>query len=143
MPEYYKFDEQMKRVVAFLQNNVFYVDIFAVEPDAPAGTEAGLIAPLGKDPFTLNAGQHVTVSVVIHNKGSAHSRVPEQRDMYEPWVAFTVKNAQGKTLSESGFIQPGGKLDSDAHSFMNRLINKNGGITHGRSDPGPRRLPPR
>jgi tetratricopeptide (TPR) repeat protein len=128
VPEYYKFDEQMKRVVAFLQNNVFNVDVFAVEPDAPAGTQASLIAPLGKDPFTLNAGQHVTVSVIIQNKGIAHSHVPEQRDMYESWVAFIVKDAHGKTLAESGFIQPGGKLDPAAHTFMNRLINKNGGL---------------
>jgi tetratricopeptide (TPR) repeat protein len=128
VPQYYHFDEQMKRVVAFLQNNVFNVDVFAVEPDAPAGTEASLIAPLGKDPFTLNAGQHVTVSVVIQNKGIAHSHVPEQRDFYESWVAFTVKDSKGKTLAESGFIQPGGKLDPAAHSFTNRLINKTGGI---------------
>jgi tetratricopeptide (TPR) repeat protein len=128
VPEYYKFDEQMKRVVAFLQNNVFNVDVFAIEPEAAPGTQASLIAPLGKDPFTLNAGQHVTVSVVIQNKGIAHSHVPEQRDMYESWVAFTVKDARGKTLAESGFIQPGGKLDPSAHSFTNRLINKNGGI---------------
>jgi len=128
VPQYYHFDEQMKRVTAFLQNNVFNVDIFAVEPDAPAGTQASLIAPLGKDPFTLNVGQRVTVSVVIQNKGIAHSHVPEQRDMYESWVAFTVKNAQGKTLAQSGFIQPGGQLDPAAHSFTNRLINKSGGI---------------
>ncbi|HSY35384.1 MAG TPA: tetratricopeptide repeat protein [Acidobacteriaceae bacterium] len=128
VPQYYHFDEQMKRVTAFLQNNVFNVDIFAVEPDVPAGTQASLIAPLGKDPFTLNAGQRVTVSVIIQNKGIAHSHVPEQRDMYESWVAFTVKNAQGKTLAQSGFIRPGGQLDPSAHSFTNRLINKTGGI---------------
>lgn len=128
VPQYYHFDEQMKRVTAFLQNNVFNVDLFAIEPDAPAGSDASLIAPLGKDPFTLNADQHVTVSVVIQNKGIAHSHVPEQRDMYESWVAFTVKNAQGKTLAQSGFIRPNGQLDPAAHSFTNRLINKNGGI---------------
>jgi len=128
VPQYYHFDEQMKRVVAFLQNNVFNVDIFAVEPSEPVGTQASLIAPLGKDPFTLNPGQRVTVSVVIQNKGIAHSHVPEQRDMYESWVAFTVKDAQGKTLAQSGFIQPNGKLDPAAHSFTNRLINKSGGI---------------
>jgi tetratricopeptide (TPR) repeat protein len=128
VPQYYHFDEQMKRVVAFLQNNVFNVDIFAVEPDAPSGTQASLVAPLGKDAFSLNAGQRVTVSVVIQNKGIAHSHVPEQRDMYESWVAFAVKDAQGKTLAESGFIQPNGKLDPAAHSFTNRLINKQGGI---------------
>jgi len=126
VPQFYHFDEQMKRVVAFLQNNVFNVDLFAIEPDSPAGTQASLIAPLGTQPFTLNAGQRVTVSVVIQNKGIAHSHVPEQRDMYESWVAFTVKDAGGKTIAQSGYIQPGGNLDPAAHSFTNRLINKQG-----------------
>ena len=126
VPQYYQFDEQAKRIVAFLQNSVFNVDIFAAEPDAPADGQPNLIAPLGPAPFTLNAGQRVTVSVVIQNKGEAHSHVPEQRDMYESWTAFTVKDANGKVIAQSGYIQPGGELDPAAHSFTNRLINKEG-----------------
>ena len=128
VPQYYHFDEQAKRIVEFLQNSVFNVDIFAVEPDSPTDGQPNLIAPLGPAPFTLNAGQRVTVSVVIQNKGIAHSHVPEQRDMYESWVAFTVKDANGKGIAQSGFIQPGGELDPAAHSFTNRLINKQGAV---------------
>ena len=128
VPQYYHFDEQAKRIVAFLQNKVFNVDIFALEPAAQAGGQPNLIAPLGTAPFTLNAGQHVTVSVVIQNKGAAHSHVPEQRDMYESWVAFTVKDASGKVIAQSGFIRPGGELDPAAHSFTNRLVNKDGNL---------------
>jgi tetratricopeptide (TPR) repeat protein len=126
VPQYYHFDEQAKRIVTFLQNAVFNVDIFAVEPDAPADTQANLIAPLGTVPFTLKAGQRVTVSVVIQNKGAAHSHVPEQRDMYESWASFTVKDSNGKVIAQSGFIEPNGELDPAAHSFTNRLINKQG-----------------
>jgi tetratricopeptide (TPR) repeat protein len=128
VPQYYHFDEQAKRIVQFLQANVFNVDIFGVEPDAPANaTASDIIAPLGTAPFNLNPGQRVTVSVVIQNKGIAHSHVPEQRDMYESWVDFAVKDAAGKTLYESGAIQPKDQeLDPDAHSFTNRLINKQG-----------------
>ena len=124
VPQYYHFDEQSKRIVAFLQNSVFNVDIFAAEPDSPADGQPSLIAPLGPAPFTLNAGQRVTVSVVIQNKGQAHSHVPEQRDMYESWAAFTVKDANGKVIAQSGYQEPGGELDPAAHSFTNRLINK-------------------
>jgi tetratricopeptide (TPR) repeat protein len=46
--------------------------------------------------------------------------------MYESWVDFTVKDASGKVLSESGFLKPGGDLDERAHSFNNRLINVKG-----------------
>ena len=63
---------------------------------------------------------------MIQNKGIAHSHVPEQRDFYESWVDFTVKDSSGKTLSESGFIQPDGNLDPSAHSFTNRLVNTKG-----------------
>ena len=122
LPAFYKYDEQLAKEKAFLQAGVFNVDLFAIEK----GKDPSVIAPLGTKPFTLQAGDPVTVSVVIQNKGAAHSHVPEQRDMYESWVQFTVKAADGSTVMESGFLKPGGELDERAHSFTNRLINKEG-----------------
>jgi tetratricopeptide (TPR) repeat protein len=134
IPQIYHYDEQAKRVVDFLQNQVFNVDIFSIEPElsnasatAEGQPSSKLIAPLGSVPFNLASGQRVVVSVVIQNKGTAHSHVPEQRDMYESWLDFAVKDASGKVLFESGSIQPkDGELDPAAHSFTNRLINKQG-----------------
>lgn len=63
---------------------------------------------------------------MIQNKGIAHSFVPEQRDMYESWVDFTVKDPSGKVIAESGDVKPGGELNPEAHSFTNRLVNKSG-----------------
>src|SRR5260370_2109085 len=67
IPKIYKFDEQAKRVVAFLQNNVFNMDIFAIqtrEPDAAGGATAqsqpNLIAPLAADPLERTARHPVT-----------------------------------------------------------------------------------
>ena len=122
IPTYYKYDEQLTRTVAFLKNGAFNVDLFALETDR----NPTLIAPLGMQPFTLEAGDAVTVSVVIQNKGIAHSHVPEQRDMYESWVRFKAADDHGKTLMESGFLKADGNLDERAHSFTNRLINKEG-----------------
>ncbi len=154
VPQYYKYPDQGAAVIAFLRNAVFNVDIFGIEPQTP-GTEPtplgaarvmqasldtssaavapqpsnpALIAPLGSSAYTLTPGQYVVLSVVIQNKGVAHSHVPEQRDMYESWVDFTVKDAQGKTLAESGGIGQNQQLDPAAHSFTNRLINKSGEI---------------
>jgi len=131
VPQYYGFEDQMTKVVAFLQSSVFNIDIFALESDpqpAPksvcAYPEENVIAPLGSTRFNLNAGARVTVSVVIQNKGIAHSHVPEQRDMYESWVDFNVKDAAGKTLAESGALGRDGALDPAAHNFTNRLVNK-------------------
>ena len=128
IPQYYKFDEQAEKVAAFLRNGVFNVDIFALEKENAAATasDAVLIAPLGLTSFSLAAGETLTADVVIQNKGAAHSHVPEQRDFYESWVDFTVKDATGKTICESGFLKPDGYLDPSAHSFTNRIINDKG-----------------
>jgi Tfp pilus assembly protein PilF len=129
IPKIYGFDEQAARVVQFLQNDVFNVDIFALERgESESASSKGVIAPLGRIDFSLAAGETITADVVIQNKGIAHSHVPEQRDMYESWVEFTVKDTAGKILHQSGFIKPGGDLDERAHSFTNRLVNINGGL---------------
>ena len=128
IPQIYHYPEQDAAVTKFLQNNVLNVDLFALEPEKPQDGQPDLIAPLGLKAFQLAAGQRVALSVVIQNKGTAHSLVPEQRDMYEMYVDVTVKNAAGKVLAESGGIQKDHELDPEAHSFTNRLINKEGGI---------------
>ncbi len=130
IPSYYHFDEQMKKVTEFLQNQALNIDIFALEPDPAVPGQPKLIAPLGAEPFTLHAGQRVTVSVVIQNKGIGHTLVPEQRDFYEAWVAFTVRDASGAVIARSGFLEPNGSLDPAAHSFTNRLINRDGQLNH-------------
>jgi tetratricopeptide (TPR) repeat protein len=122
IPTYYKYGDQMEKTRAFLQAGVFNVDLFALE----TGKDSGIIAPLGTQPFTLHSGDPVTISVVIQNKGAAHSHVPEQRDMYESWVQFTVKAPDGSTVMDSGFLNSDGSLDERAHSFTNRLVNKEG-----------------
>jgi tetratricopeptide (TPR) repeat protein len=131
IPAYYKYDEQAQKLEAFLKhgadnNGVLNVDIFALETENPKSPDQALIAPLGLCDFSIPAGETLIADVVIQNKGIAHSLVPEQRDFYEAWVDFTVKDAAGKTLSESGFIQPDGNLDPSAHSFTNRLVNIKG-----------------
>ncbi len=133
MPQFYKYGEQAEKLEAFLKNGpdgkgVFNVDIFALEKEGAAATAADqvLVAPLGLTAFSLAPGETLIADVVIQNKGIGHSFIPEQRDFYEAWVDFTVKDGSGKTLAESGFLQPDGNLDPSAHSFTNRLINNKG-----------------
>ena len=133
MPAYYKYDEQAEKLAAFLRNGidgkgVLNVDIFGLEKENAAATDSDqvLVAPLGLTSFAIAPGETLIADVVIQNKGIAHSLVPEQRDFYESWVDFTVKDNAGKTLAESGFIQPDGNLDPSAHSFTSRLINVKG-----------------
>jgi tetratricopeptide (TPR) repeat protein len=123
LSKYYNYSTQMEKTVAFLKAGVFNVDIFGLEKN-----DGKIIAPLGNEDFTVSPGDLLTTSIVIQNKGIAHSHVPEQRDMYESWVEFEAKDAAGHTLMHSGAIQPNGDLDPRAHSFTNRLVNTKGEI---------------
>ena len=133
IPQYYKYDEQVEKLAAFLKKGfdgkgVFNVDIFGIEKEGAAATAADqvLVAPLGLTAFSLTPGETLVADVVIQNKGIGHSFIPEQRDFYEAWVDFAVRDGSGKVLAESGFLQPDGNLDPAAHSFTNRLINNKG-----------------
>ena len=132
-PAYYQYGEQARKLVDFLKNGpdnngVLNVDIFGLEKESAEATprDQVLVAPLGLTSFSLTPGETLVADVVIQNKGIGHSLIPEQRDFYEAWVDFTVKDASGKVLAESGFLQPDGNLDPSAHSFTNRLINNKG-----------------
>ena len=132
-PQLYNYPEQTEKLVNFLKHGidgkgVFNVDIFALEKESAAATAGApvVVAPLGLTHFAVAPGETLVADVVIQNKGIGHSFVPEQRDFYESWVDFTVKDASGKTLVESGFLKPDGELDPSAHSFTNRLINVKG-----------------
>lgn len=121
LSKYYGYDEQMEKTVAFLRTGVFNVDLFGIERNGDK-----IAAPLGNVPFEVAAGDDLVVSVVVQNKGIAHNHVPEQRDFYESWVEFQVKDSAGKTIVDSGAIGQDGELDPGAHSFTNRLVNTSG-----------------
>jgi lipoprotein NlpI len=123
LSKFYGYDEQMEKTIAFLRNQALNVDIFGIERNG-----GKIIAPLGSEPFDIAAGEVLTVSVVIQNKGIGHSLVPEQRDFYECWVEFEARDAAGRILAHSGGLQAGGALDLQAHSFTNRLVNEQGGL---------------
>ena len=123
VPFYYGFDEQLAKTIEFLKSGAYLnVDLFGIKKDG--GPE--IIAPLGSVPFTLKPDQTVQMMVVIQNKNIGHSLVPEVRDLYEPWVEFSAKDANGKEFYHSGALQPDGMLDESAHSFTNRPVNTDG-----------------
>jgi tetratricopeptide (TPR) repeat protein len=124
VPFYYGYTEQLRKTTEFLQNKNLNVDIFALKN--PNSQE--LIAPLGLQSFRVEPDTDAQVFVVIQNKGIGHSLIPEQRDMYEAWVEFTVKDASGREISHSGFLKPNGNLDERAHSFTNRLVGADGNL---------------
>jgi tetratricopeptide (TPR) repeat protein len=125
IPLVYGYDDQLEKVQEFLKDAVA-IDLFAIEKEDSVGGKAQLIAPLGSKAFRLPAGESVTASVVIQNRKIGHSLVPEQRDFYESWVAFEVKDGGGKLLYHSGYLEPNGYLEERAHSYTNRLVSVSG-----------------
>jgi tetratricopeptide (TPR) repeat protein len=124
VPFYYGFDEQLDKTIAFLRKGDYLnVDIFGLKI---GGEDGKFIAPLGGQPFDLHANDVVEAFVTIQNKNIGHSLIPEVRDLYEAWAAFTVTDADGKTLYKSGYLKPDGMLDPGAHSFTNRPVNVTG-----------------
>ena len=122
VPFYYGFDEQLQKTTEFLQSgNYLNVDLFGIQENGHEVT-----APLGSTAFDLAAGSVVQMMVVIQNKNIGHSLVPEVRDLYEPSVEFEVRDAAGKEIYHSGFLNPDGSLDQRAHSFTNRPVNEEG-----------------
>jgi Tfp pilus assembly protein PilF len=129
VPFYYGFDAQLNKTIEFLRSgNYLNVDIFGIRKLA-ATQETGLdnlIAPLGRTDFSLAPSDMLEALVVVQNKNIGHSLIPEVRDLYEAWVEFTVKDANGKEIYHSGFLKPDGMLDPRAHSFTNRPVTNEG-----------------
>jgi len=123
VPFYYGFDEQLEQTIKFLKRgNYLNVDLFALK------TEDGgpMLAPLGTKAFTLKPKQTVDAFVIVQNKNIGHSLIPEVRDLYEAWLQFTVTDASGMKVYDSGYLKPDGMLEEGAHSFTNRPVDLTG-----------------
>jgi Flp pilus assembly protein TadD len=124
IPTVYGFDEQLRRVEAFLKSGVLGLDLFALTKTTSRGST--LFAPMDRKPFTLLPGETVIVDLLVQNRGIGHSLVPEQRDFYECWVEFQVTDATGRSIFHSGALSADGRLNPGAHSYTNALVSKDG-----------------
>ena len=123
VPFYYGFDEQLDKTIKFLQaGDYLNVDIFGIKK----ANEEQVKGPLGSVPIHIDPNDILDAYVVIQNKNIGHSLIPEVRDLYEAWVEFIVKDPQGIDIYHSGFLKPDGNLDPRAHSFTNRIVDKDG-----------------
>jgi tetratricopeptide (TPR) repeat protein len=123
IPAFYSYTEQMEAIRQFLSNSVA-INFFALA--RRHGDSVEEIAPLGSTPLTLARGDEITLDLVIQNTRIGHALVPEQRDFYESWVELIATDETGRTIFHSGGIDKNGLLDPDAHSYTNRLIDRNG-----------------
>ncbi|MGH9583213.1 MAG: multiheme c-type cytochrome, partial [Bryobacteraceae bacterium] len=123
VPFYYGYRKQLKKTIEFLQSGMYLnVDLFGLKLQ----NSGCAIEPLGSEPFTLAPSQTVQVWVVIQNKNIGHSLIPEVRDLYQAWVEFEVKDAAGRDIYHSGFLNADGTVDARAHTFTNRPVDSKG-----------------
>lgn len=124
-PLFYGQKKQVEETIAFLQNKVLSVDVFALKREATGE----LIAPLETrkaNRVGVAPGEELVAEVVIANRKAAHSFPPELRDMYEPWVEFEAIDDAGTTVFHSGFIKPDKTLDESAHVYKAILLDYEG-----------------
>jgi tetratricopeptide (TPR) repeat protein len=123
VPFYYGYQKQLQETVDFLKSGMYMnIDLFGLKLQ----NSDCAIAPLGSEAFTLAPNQTVQMWVVIQNKNIGHSFIPEVRDLYQAWVEFEVKDAAGREIYHSGFLNPDGTVDARAHTFTNRPVDTNG-----------------
>ena len=122
IPTYYDYPIQLEAVRRFLSDKVG-IDLFVIT--RRSGTRVTTVAPVGAQAFEVRPGDEVTVDLVVQNKGIGHSLVPEQRDFYESWVEFSAADQAG-VFFHSGGLDAKGYLSPEAHSFTNRLIDREG-----------------
>jgi lipoprotein NlpI len=122
VPFYYGFDEQLKQTIDFLRSGDYLnVDLFALRQDGQV-----LAEPLGTTAFRIRPDTTVEAWTVVQNRNIGHSLLPEVRDLYEAWIQFTVTDAAGAKIYESGFMNPDGSVDQRAHKFDNRPVDITG-----------------
>ena len=124
VPFFYRYQDQLQKTINFLRAERLNIDLFALRRN----DDSAYVAPLGSTSFKLERNDRVEVLVVIQNKGMGHTLIPEQRDIYEAWVEFTVKDAVGTTVRESGALRTDGTIDPEAHSFTNRMLDEAGNL---------------
>ena len=122
IPTYYDYRNQLESVRRFM-NDKMSIDLFAIT--RKSGAKVTTIVPVGAETFEIRPGDELTIDLVVQNKGIGHSLVPEQRDFYESWVEFSAADQAG-IFFHSGGLDSKGYLSPEAHSFTNRLIDRDG-----------------
>ncbi len=119
----------IRRVEEFLRDEKLRVDIFALS----SNSHPEPIMALNRRDISVQAGEKITVDVVVRNLGVGHTFPGGTNDSNEGWLEFTVKNEQGTTLVISGYIDENGHLDPMAHAFKAVMIDKNSEALHKRN----------
>jgi Flp pilus assembly protein TadD len=100
--------------------NPLRVEVFALrrKPLTPEGLEQ-VDAPLAARQAVVASGESVAVDVLVENHGIGHAFPTGAPDLREAWIEFTVSDAQGRILAESGReeAETGGRGDGGTRGW--------------------------
>lgn len=124
-------EEQLRMTKEFLQQNKMRISI--EEPrrrDATQDLQAldESLRTNSQTPYYVYIGEEVSIKIIISNIGVGHNFPGGTLDLNEAWVSFTVADASGQFIYQSGAIQPDNSVDPEAHFYRSRPIDREGNL---------------
>lgn len=108
---------------------------FAIGEESMAFGAAGQIlaasgavmGPLGAVPVHVRAGESVRLEVVVRTRKVGHFFPGGTVDAFDVWVELEARDARGRTLLHSGFLENGnGPVDPSAHLYRSLMLDAEG-----------------
>lgn len=123
--------EHLRKTQEFLQSNKMRVTI--EKPNRPDAIQSSLniqedLRFHSETPYYYYLGEDITLEVVVSNVGVGHDFPGGTADINEPWIELLVKDAAGETVFHSGFINADGSLDSEAHAYVSKKVDRHGNL---------------
>jgi tetratricopeptide (TPR) repeat protein len=93
-----------------------------------------LVAPLGDVPAVVRAGETVGVDVVVRTRKIGHFFPGGTVDAHDVWVELAVKDAKGRSIYHSGFLDgDDGPVDRRAHFYKSLQLDEHGNVINKRN----------
>ncbi len=109
--------DQQLAVHKVMQDSIVTVDVFALEVN---GKFYGPDEPMP----VLKPADQVKLTVVTRNRKVGHIFPEGTNDSNEPWIEVRAKDEEGKTVLASGLLDAYGHVDSTAHFFRAKLVDR-------------------
>jgi len=111
----------LRRVEAFLQDEIVTVDLFGARTADGRHAERALGDRLGVAP-----GAEIELDVVVRNRGVGHSFPGGTLDSNEGWLDVRLLDEAGAVVARSGDLDEAGHLDPGAHVYRALFVDSAG-----------------